>query len=132
MLRSLRNRQARPHAFLLGIPLGALTLSLYAVTFQTPSLVESLYSRGLYPYLASALATVSSVTRVSMTDAAFGVMIALLVLVPTFAAHRAACRGSGWQAVIGTSVTWLLATAGWIWSGYVLVWGLNYRRLDVP
>ncbi len=89
-------------------------------------LVERVYSRGVFPPLARALAAVSSLVPFSLAET--GVLaVALFTLLGIVKCVRVR-RELGLVRAFGRFVLRMTALAGVLYATYVLVWGLNHQR----
>ncbi len=106
----------------------ALALTALAAAFipVNPELVERWYSSGLYPRIQQTITPVVNLLPVAMLDvaAATGLAAALALLVQRIG--RAGWRGA-LRRTAGTIVT--AAAAGYLL--FLLMWGLNYRRVPL-
>ena len=106
-----------------------LTLAVFlsAAAAHAPHAVERVYSRGAYPIVSSALSCVSGVVPLSVAE--------VLLLVVAFLLGRRLLemarqgRAMGWLPALGRCLADLVLAAGGLSLAFVLLWGLNYRRL---
>lgn len=125
--RRRRLRGPEPLPGKLGMACGAAAFVLFVVARRNPDLVESVYGRAIYPVIARALASISGLVPLSLTEWVFAGIVAFLLLAP-FAARRLLRDGAGrGRATLG-AITALLGRAGIVWCAFVLLWGLNYAR----
>lgn len=115
-------------AFRWGIVL-ALGLLLPRAAALAPSVVEALYSRGLFPLIADGLGRIAGRFQQSLTQVMVLLTVALLVAALTAAVvitfrKRSLARG------FGPPHRWLALLAVAVWAFYGL-WGLNYSRQSV-
>lgn len=93
-----------------------------------PVLTDQVYSRGLYPWLARGLASLTARVPFSLAEAVF-LAIPIVTLVAIAAGYRRARRRGG-----GRLLSWLggaasgAGAAGGFWAAFVVLWGLNYAR----
>lgn len=107
---------------------GALALALTWLAQANPQLTEELFSRGIYPWLSSAVALLPSFAEFSVAQ---WVVVAYVLLCAGFLAYYLVrfIRGKGergmvaWRAVCGA-----LAIASVTYSGFAVLCGLNYYR----
>ncbi len=94
-----------------------------AVVPTSPSWVERVYSRGVYPRVQPIVSSVSAVTSFALLDVAVASLIAaaVVLLIRRWRAHGAR------TAIRRTSVTTAVAAA-LVYLWFLLFWGLNYRR----
>ena len=113
--------------FAAGLLFLTLAATLSAAGGQAPATVERLYALGVYPVLSAALSCVSGVLPVSVAELCFFAAAFLLVrrLLRLFRTGRA----TGWDAALGLCLADLILLAGGLALAFVLLWGLNYRRL---
>ena len=107
-----------------------LAAGLMLVAVSDPALVEERYSRGLYPVLAAVFAwwsegwagmvppTGLDAGRMSLSEATVlaGVLFLGLRCVRAM------------RASASTGLRFLVRTAGWLYLGFILLWGLNHTR----
>jgi hypothetical protein len=105
--------------------LTVLTALLAIVPLPAPS-VEKFYARGFYPRLQPLMTTASGVTSIAWLDIA--VVLLLVVLVVVFV--RAA-RSGGWKAGARTLAVLALHLTAIGYLLFLVVWGLNYRRMTL-
>ena len=91
-----------------------------------PQAVERWYSHGLYPRLQPAVTMTSSLVPLALLDVAAG----MLVLGAVFALARG-WRRFGLAATGRRALSLLLVTAAAVYLWFVIVWGLNYRRVPL-
>lgn len=112
----------RRASFLLPLGLAAL---LHVAAAAAPGLVESAYSRGVYPWIAHGLGGLTSAFALALAD---GIPLALLGLVALGAVRlRRGWRADRARAVLATGRALALA-AGLAYLVFLACWGLNYRR----
>ena len=85
--------------------------------------VERIYARGIYPAVQPFVTTASGLLPIAVLDIAAAGLLALLVV--RFV--RAGSRQAGWRAV---GVT-LLKSVAVLYLLFLVVWGLNYRRVPL-
>jgi hypothetical protein len=106
---------------------GAVVLILIAVAAALAPLpaatVERVYSRGFYPPVQQVLTSVSDSSRIALLDIA----VALLVLLLVVRFVRAGGMKQGFRAV---GIT-LLRTVAVVYLLFLVLWGLNYRRVPL-
>jgi len=103
-------------------PLAALALQAGAA--HAPELTETLYSRGLYPRLASGLAWPGASTAFSLAEPLVVLATAGVVYVGLRRWRRIRREGRAlWSAAAD-----LAAGAGGLWLAFLACWGLNYQR----
>ena len=106
----------------------ALVVILWLVFPVPAELTESIYSRGIYPYMANVLIVISSAVPVSITA---GLLIALPVWL-------AVSLLRSWRQREVTAWRWglrwterLLIGCVMMSAWFLLSWGLNYKRVNV-
>lgn len=106
---------------------GAVVLILIAVAAAIAPLpattVERVYSRGVYPVIQRFLTPVSNSSPIAWLDVA--VVLLLLVFVARFV--RAGGRKHGLRVLATT----LLKTVAVVYVLFLVLWGLNYRRVPL-
>ena len=104
-----------------------LAATLSAAGGRAPATVERLYALGVYPALSSVLSCLSGVVPVSVAEVGLVAAAGLLGwrLLRMFRRGRA----TGWGAAVGPGLADLTLAAGGLALAFVLLWGLNYRRL---
>ncbi len=105
----------------------ALVLVLLAE--RSPAGVERLYARGLYPVLSAALSCPTSVVPFSIAE--ISLFLLALVLLGRLAQAIRECRRDGWRRALASLGAFLLLGVGTLALAFVLLWGLNYRRLPL-
>jgi hypothetical protein len=90
------------------------------------SLVERLYSRGLYPRLQPLLTQASSVVPVAVIDVVLGILILWLV-VSVVRRWRKRGAASGFVRFLSFGLT----SAAVLYLLFFVSWGLNYRRVPL-
>lgn len=114
-MNAVERRTKLALAFTAALALAALSLSL----LPPPAFAE-LYGRRLYPALSTLFTLLTDWTRVPLGIAVLPPLVGLLLL------------RSLWRGPAGSSLASRLArltmVAISLWAGYLLVWGLNYRR----
>lgn len=111
-----------------GLWFGGSALVVFILAGRAPGVVDAVYSRRIYPLLASLLAHLTGWIPFSLAEWVFLILglVLLAVLVRSWKTARRQRRGiieSGASAALKT-----LATFGWIWGVFLLLWGLNYQR----
>ena len=108
-----------------------VAVALAAAFIPTPaSWIESLYSRQLYLVVQNLLTPASDVVRFAVFDA---LLFAAVVGVPGWwavAFWRAGRRGRRWRTA-GRMAMNTAALAAALYLVFLLVWGLNYRRVPL-
>jgi hypothetical protein len=91
-----------------------------------PSWIESWYSRGLYPGIQRMVTPLTNMVSVALLDVAAGTL--LIVAAVRF---RRQMRKSGvWSALTGGAVG-LVTLSAVLFLAFLLLWGLNYRRVPL-
>jgi uncharacterized protein DUF3810 len=102
-----------------------LLAAAIAITPLPRSIVERVYSRGIYPIIQPRLTGASNASRVAWFDVALlavGAAIIILVVI----ALRA--RQNTWPRAIGMIAVDILAIAAILYLWFLIAWGLNYQR----
>jgi len=110
--------------------LGAIVLALAAGFAPINArFVERWYSTGLYPIIQRGLTPVSNLVPFALLDilAVGGVCLVLLALVRSV---RLARRKKKWTLLLMTLAR-LVTSAAVIYLAFLLLWGLNYRRVSL-
>ncbi len=111
-----------------GLGAAAVTLVAFMLLGRAPGLVEAAYARRLYPLLSRLLAALSGWLPFSLTEMSF-LLAGLLVLGGLIFGFRGArSRGAGIIGAVFSGGLRAAAAGGWIWSAFVVLWGLNYLR----
>jgi hypothetical protein len=94
-----------------------------------PWLVETVYSRGIYPFIQRGLTTASNLAPFAVLD----VLIALAVLASGWRVYRTVrlARTTSLGAALGEFFKRTLRAASVIAIVFVLAWGANYRRVPL-
>jgi hypothetical protein len=101
-------------------------LAGFALLWQLPipeSLTEQVYSRTVFPVLAFWLVHLTDLLPISL--AGFGLIV--LPLVAIVALARAIQKKSQVRLILGQAALITLA----LYNAFMLLWGANYRRLDI-
>jgi hypothetical protein len=105
-----------------------VTLAVLAAILPTPRpVVESVYSQRAFPFIQSALTSLSNLISLPFLDVALLATGAWLVL----AVWREIRRAAGWLAAIGRVAARLATVAAIAYLAFLLAWGLNYRRVPL-
>ncbi len=103
--------------------LALLTFALTEILHKQPHWTEQVYSRSIYPAIASFLSTISSLVPFSLDDLFYLVLVLFvlsllaLLLIKKLTWKKAA--------------KWILITAALGYSGFYFLWGFNYFRQDL-
>ena len=92
-------------------------------------LVERWYSTGIYPVVQGVLTPISNLFPFAVLDVLLlgGLMIAGVVLVRSVQRKR---RKKTWKPILLT-LTRLVSSAAMVYLAFLLLWGLNYRRISM-
>ncbi|MGE5486123.1 MAG: DUF3810 domain-containing protein [Ignavibacteriales bacterium] len=119
----------RTHAALFA--LGTLAFALQRLSALAPVTVERLYSRGAFPVIAQGLNLVSGICPFSLAELTVGILVLLLVawIAGTARALRKRPKrpGESGRALVRRGLI-LLSFVCLAYSGFVVLWGLNYNR----
>ena len=118
-------RRTKKHGILGAVLLIVATALLAIVPLPAPA-VEKFYARGVYPRVQPLVTTASSIMPVAVLDIA--VLILLVILVVVFV--RTA-RAGGWKNGARTLGVLALKMTAVGYLFFLLVWGLNYRRMTL-
>jgi hypothetical protein len=88
--------------------------------------IERWYSRWLYLTLQHRITPISNLVPFALLDAAIAILLAVLIVAVSRRWRRDGPRRALWR----TSVT-LVMTAATIYVGFLVTWGLNYRRVPL-
>src|SRR5687767_8961234 len=109
---------------------GAVVLALVAAVLAIVPLpapaVERLYSRGLYARLQPLITFASGVTSIAILD-----IVALVLLIALVAVFARAVRQGGWKRGARTVGVLALKLTAIGYLLFLVVWGLNYRRMGM-
>jgi hypothetical protein len=94
-------------------------------------IVERLYSRGLYPWIAALLSLVNEWAGFSLAEAGAILLPPALLFALVWSAVRARRMGVRWGRWLAGTTGRGIAAAGWILFAFSLLWGLNYRRVPL-
>jgi hypothetical protein len=95
---------------------------------RAPDLVERLFSRGLYPLLGGAIGCAAALVPFSVAE--IGLVAAVLAaLVWTWRRLRDGLRRSAVRSAALALLADALLAAGAVYVVFLVLWGLNYRRL---
>lgn len=110
-----------------------LAFALLRLSAMAPRLVETIYSRGLFPAIGQALNLLSGLAPFSLAEAIVWSLPLLAIIWLAATARRVllARRGERLSLLgrrVAASVVALLAALSVIYAGFVVLWGLNYGR----
>lgn len=129
---STKDRSIKPirSATVVGLGIGALALMMFLAAQRAPGAVESLYSRQVYPLIASTLAQLSALVPFSIGELLLLVVpvVVLWGLVAGWRAGRRAGWGVSWSLI--AALLRGVARLGVVWFVFLILWGLNYSRLQ--
>lgn len=117
-------REIRRLYWLLLIPLGVV---LPAIVSGYPSVVEQVYSRGVYPLIAGAIGPITGLLPFSIAE---WLLYALVIGLPVFllvTLVRALLKKVRWIQVVRFSIT-VLMLFGIALNAFYVLWGFNYYR----
>ncbi len=103
--------------------LAALAAALVPIP---PRLVESHYSKGIYPALQSRITPLTNLSPIALVDLA---VLAIVILFTVAFARRLRARGLA-AAVLSGAVNMITLTA-FIVLWFFVLWGVNYRRVPL-
>ena len=110
------------------IVVGIVALAVFVVARRHPAAVDATYGRLVYPWIGSALASVSGLLPFGLADVSFAVVVlSLLFAFPTYYKRMRRSLGSRPRSV-AAGLLGLAARASFWWTAFVLLWGLNYAR----
>ena len=90
------------------------------------TLVERIYSRGLYPAIQPSLTSASNASKFAWFDVALvAVSVAVIAMFIIQVRRR---RGGGWLRLVAALVIDSAAMAAVLYLWFLVGWGLNYRR----
>lgn len=111
---------------------GGVGVAAFALARANPGAVETLYSQGIYPWIARMLAGASGTLPISLFEIVYGLLLALLAGLPVSAYLWSRRRhGAGRGRALGAAGASLLALGGGAWLVFLLAWGFNYAREPV-
>jgi hypothetical protein len=97
-----------------------------AIAPMPPVLIERLFSQGMYPLLQRSLTPVSNLVPIALIDLATAIMLGVLVVVAVRASRK-----SGWKQAMRRVGILLLKMVAVTYLLFLVLWGLNYRRLPL-
>jgi hypothetical protein len=97
-----------------------------AIAPLPPALIERVFSRGIYPGVQRALTPLSNMIPIALLDVAVAIVLGGL-----FVLASRVSRKSGWKQALRYTGVSLLKIAAVIYLLFLVVWGLNYRRLPL-
>jgi hypothetical protein len=111
-----------------GLALFGVGLATQGLASRHPAVVESLYSRALYPPLADLLGFLTAGLPFSLAEAGLaGLLLGLFLLLLRFARGIWRKRSIPWGA-LGRFAGRAFVAAGAAYLSFLLLWGLNYQR----
>ncbi|MEO5896738.1 MAG: DUF3810 family protein [Vicinamibacterales bacterium] len=117
----------RPGRFRGAGTLVLVSLAAAAAVVPLPAAgVERIYSRWIYPAIQHALTPIANKVPFALLDVAVGVLLlcAIVALVTR-------ARSQEWVAAARFAGLWLIQATAVIYLLFVLLWGLNYRRVPL-
>ena len=99
--------------------------AIAAIVPMPAAWVERWYSRGFYLSLQSQVTAVSNLVPIALLDVAIATVVAALLVVLWRRSRHGLAR-----AALQTSIT-VVVTAAAIYLGFLVMWGLNYRRVPL-
>lgn len=111
------------------IALVASVLALDTLSRFDPALVERFYSRGFYPGIAAVLATLTGWFPRSVAETLLVGTLAILPLGVRAVLRRLRARETSLRRRLGRVLGDGLWWAAFVYGAFLLVWGINYRRL---
>ena len=134
--RRPRGRSWSRPAALVNLLILPAALLVQRIAFGLPDLVESVYSRGLYPLVAHALAWTNAWFPLSLAEASSLAVVAWLIW--CIVRWRRGIAGSTeatprpWPrralAATGRLAMRAWIVAGWVFLAFLFLWGFNYAR----
>ncbi len=104
----------------------ALALFTYVLTHfanRFPSLTESWYSGGIYPFIAQLLTWLSGTLPFSLDDLFYLLLILWFISLLAFSLFK--------KISWAKSISWLIQTLAIVYIGFYWLWGFNYFREDL-
>ena len=123
--------KALPIFIRIGQFIGLLALILYVIGGFAPLLVEIIYGRYFYPFIAPKLALVFGLISWSLTDISLIFVIALLVLSPFLGLLKALLKKRKRFSALGSFIGWGCGIWGYVFALYIILWGFNYLRPSI-
>jgi hypothetical protein len=103
------------------------TLALASALMPLPaSLVEQVYSRGIYPAFQPYVTAASNMVPVALLDVALGILLLVFAV-----RYVRAIRAKGWRLGSASLALSLLTTTAVVYLLFLATWGLNYRRIPL-
>lgn len=112
----------------LGLWVGLLAIGLLWLARLVPGVVETVYSRRVYPWIARPLATVTGWVPFALTEIVTLGLVALAIWLAVRNARRARSAGRGWPRTAVVAIASLLVVQGWVTAGTIVVYGFNLAR----
>jgi hypothetical protein len=107
--------------------LALVAAALAAALIPWPShVIETVYSRGLYPAIQGLVTPVSNSAPFALLDVAAGLLLVMLAFRFRRNLKAAGFIGAVWRGLTGT-----VTLAAIIYLVFLLMWGLNYRRVPL-
>lgn len=121
-------RSGLPRRLRLAFMLPAALL-LAGAAAARPTLVETVYSRGLYPLLGQPLSRLTGRFPFSVAEAVLAAFtLAAAILIGRLVFHLLRRRPGSGRALL-RFISGAAAVAGLVYFTFIIVWGLNYYRL---
>jgi hypothetical protein len=115
-----------------GLWVAAATALAFVLLRAAPEFTEAVYSRGIYPAIATALSAVSGRLPFSVGEIFVGAILALIAADSIRGWVLARRAGASIPSAAGRYLLRALAGFGWMWATFMLLWGLNYARPHPP
>lgn len=110
------------------IAIGAIALGLFLAGRLFPEAVESVYGLRAYPWIAGAVASVSSAVPFGLAEwVSLLILLSILWAVPTYA-KRMRRALEGWPRSLAAGLLGLAGRIAFFWTAFVVLWGFHYAR----
>ena len=123
-------RTRRPYALRSPLRVAVVVLAAVAALAPLPAgLVETWFATGMYPRIQRLLTPVSNLMPVAWLDI-LSMAAAAWVLFTWWLALRR--DGTSRLPRVGRAAARTLVAAAWVYLVFLVLWGLNYRRVEMP
>ncbi len=110
---------------------GPVFYALFRLAFLVPEFVESVYSRGFFPFVNSGISSLTGLLPFSLGEFLVYAFVLFTAAFLIFMIVRAVLAKHAWWQVAFRRTTALLCILSMIYALFTLLWGFNYARLPL-
>ena len=107
---------------------GAIAGGLFWMAGRWPGAFMQAYSDVAYPALARVLGPIGRLVPLPLGELLLFLILGLVLLFLVRAGAVLARDGRAGAALLWRGIRWAAASASFLYAGFILAWGLNYRR----